>query len=346
MPGNRVLIVDDDEATRELLRRLLAPHGHAVTAVQTWEDAQRVLEGAAPDLILLDIRLPDADGREACRWLRREAATAQVPIIVMTAFPESGRLGLGTGADAVLHKPIKREELLSWVGCLLRARQAAALEEGVERALIVLAATVEARSEHRHDHPRSVARYAERLAAAMGLPERDIAIIRTAALLHDIGMIGVPETILQQPRSLVPAELAQVKPHAALGADLVRVLPGGEAIAAIVRSHHERWHGGGYPDGIAGEGIPLGARIVAVADAFDALTAARPYRAALPAEDALDVLWLGAGAQWDPDLVERFAALVQPGGRLARRERQASEPRPIDPRDALVRYLTLTGDRP
>jgi putative two-component system response regulator len=346
MLGSRVLIVDDDRATRDLLSRMLAPHGHGVTAAGTWEEAQRALAAAAPDVILLDIRLPDTDGREACRWLRGEDATAQVPIILMTAFPESARLGLGTGADAVLCKPIKREELLSWVGCLTRARQAAALEEGVERALIALAATVEARSEHRHDHPRSVARYSERLAAALGLSERDIAVIRTAALLHDIGMISVPETILQQPRSLAPAELAQVRPHAALGAELVRVLPGGEAIAAIVRSHHERWHGGGYPDGLAGEEIPLGARIVAVADAYDALTAARPYRDALPADEALQVLWLGAGAQWDPDLVERLAAIIRPGGRAAPRERQAEDPRPIDPRDALVRYLTLTGDRP
>lgn len=345
MPGHRVLIVDDDPATREFLSKMLAPHGYVATAVRTWDAARRALE-EAPDLILLDIRLPDADGRAACRQLRSAPATAQVPIVLMTAFPESGRLGLGAGADAVLHKPIRREELLSWVGCLVRARQAAALEERVEQALIALAATVEARAEHRHDHPRSVARYSERLAEALGLPEREIAVIRTAALLHDIGMIGVPEAILQQPRSLAPAELAQVKPHTLLGAELVRALPQGEAIAAIVRSHHERWHGGGYPDGLAGAQIPLGARIVAVADAYDALTAARPYRAALSAAEALDVLWLGAGAQWDPDLVERFAAIIRPDDRAGPRGPRTAVTHPIDPRDALVRYLTLTGDRP
>jgi putative two-component system response regulator len=346
MPGHRVLIVDDDPATREFLSKMLAPHGYVATAVRTWDAARRALEEATPDLILLDIRLPDADGRAACRQLRSAPATAQVPIVLMTAFPESGRLGLGAGADAVLHKPIRREELLSWVGCLVRARQAAALEERVEQALIALAATVEARAEHRHDHPRSVARYSERLAEALGLPEREIAVIRTAALLHDIGMIGVPEAILQQPRSLAPAELAQVKPHTLLGAELVRALPQGEAIAAIVRSHHERWHGGGYPDGLAGAQIPLGARIVAVADAYDALTAARPYRAALSAAEALDVLWLGAGAQWDPDLVERFAAIIRPDDRAGPRGPRTAVTHPIDPRDALVRYLTLTGDRP
>jgi HD-GYP domain-containing protein (c-di-GMP phosphodiesterase class II) len=170
-------------------------------------------------------------------------------------------------------------------------------------------------------------------------------------------MIAVPDTVLHQPRSLTQAEFAQVKTHTVVGAELCRALPDGDAVSAVVRSHHERWHGGGYPDGLAGTEIPLGARIIAVADAFDTLTTDRPYRSALTVDGALDVLILGAGAQWDPDVVEKLTAIVRPhhdhgqqesrpaGERVDAGQATGGEVR-YDPLEAFIKYLQITGDRP
>lgn len=220
--------------------------------------------------------------------------------------------------------------------------------------LVSLAASVEARSQHRREHLFRVAWYSQQIAQAMGLPHDEITAIRRAALLHDIGMIAVPDTILHQPRSLTPAEFAQVKTHTIVGAELCRALPDGDTVAAIVRSHHERWHGGGYPDGLGGCAIPLGARIVAVADAFDTLTTDRPYRSALTTNGALDVLVLGSGAQWDPDVVEKLGMIVRPrrddGARIEapppERAGTGDTPPGYDPLEAFIRYLSITGERP
>jgi HD-GYP domain-containing protein (c-di-GMP phosphodiesterase class II) len=168
-------------------------------------------------------------------------------------------------------------------------------------------------------------------------------------------MIAVPDTVLHQPRSLTQAEFAQVKTHTVVGSELCRALPEGDEIASVVRSHHERWHGGGYPDGLAGTDIPLGARIIAVADAFDTLTTDRPYRSALTVEGALDVLVLGSGAQWDPDVVEKISAIVRPYRDQSARNAPLVPPRPVssgdagvkyDPLEAFIKYLQITGDRP
>lgn len=353
-----ILVVDDDEATRALLVKLLAAQGYTIATAANVEEGLARLTENCPDLILLDIKMPDGDGRHLCRRLRAHPDTADVPIILMTAHQESGRLWLGTGADAIIFKPLKRDELLSWVRSLVRARQAQVKLDRLETMLVSIAASVEARSEHRKEHLWRVAWYSQQLAYAMGLREDDIATIRRAALLHDLGMIAVPDGVLHQPRSLTPAEFAQIKSHTVLGAELTRALPDGEAVSAIIRGHHERWHGGGYPDGLAGLEIPLGARIIAVADAFDTLTTDRPYRAALTVEGAMDVLWLGAGAQWDPDVVEKLASLVQPGrDETAKPSGLEHEPPAAaaestatnalsDTEGAYVQYFAFSSDRP
>jgi putative two-component system response regulator len=159
--------------------------------------------------------------------------------------------------------------------------------------------------------------------------------IRRGALLHDIGMICVPDAILQQRRSLTPNEFKVVMEHTTVGAQLCSVLPDGHLVSTIVRGHHERWQGDGYPDGLAREDIPIGARIVAVADAFDALTTDRPYRAALPVEDAVEVLWFGADSQWDPSLVKTLVSQVQPSA-VGRSRRTLWE--------TVGQYAALTAD--
>jgi putative two-component system response regulator len=349
-----VLVVDDDAATRALLSRLLTSQGYAVETAASVEDALAGVSGTLPDLVLLDIKMPDGDGRNLCRRLRAHPDTAELPIVLMTAHMESGKLWLSTGADAIVYKPFRQEEILSWVRALVYARRAQAKLDRMETMLVSLAASVEARSQHRKEHLFRVAWYSQQIAYALGLPQEEVTAIRRAALLHDIGMIAVPDTILHQPRSLTSAEFAQVKTHTVVGAELCRALPGGDVIAAIVRSHHERWHGGGYPDGLAGSAIPLGARIVAAADAFDTLTTDRPYRSALTVEGALDVLVLGSGAQWDPDVVEKLGAIVTPqrerGSRAQAPPHERSEADSgqsgYDALEAFIKYLSITSDRP
>jgi putative two-component system response regulator len=350
-----ILAVDDDPATRTLLVKLLSAQGYAVTTSGTLEEGLADIAEALPDLILLDIKMPDGDGRHLCRRLRAHPDTADVPIVLMTAHSESGRLWLSTGADAIVYKPFKHEELLSWVRALVYARRAQTKLDRMETMLVSIAASVEARSEHRKEHLFRVAWYSQQLAYALGLGHEDVTVIRRAALLHDIGMIAVPDTVLHQPRSLTQAEFAQVKTHTVVGSELCRALPEGDEIASVVRSHHERWHGGGYPDGLAGTDIPLGARIIAVADAFDTLTTDRPYRSALTVEGALDVLVLGSGAQWDPDVVEKISAIVRPYRDQSARNAPLVPPRPVssgdagvkyDPLEAFIKYLQITGDRP
>lgn len=161
-------------------------------------------------------------------------------------------------------------------------------------------------------HLQRVAGYCVLLAEAAGLDEAEATIITKAALLHEVGKLGVPEEVLRKSDRLTPADREQIRRHAILGAEMSRLLPGGEAISAVVRSHHEHWDGHGYPDGLAGERIPLGARILAIADAFDTLTMDRPWRSAFTADEAVQVLRLGADTQWDPRLVELFERVVQP----------------------------------
>jgi len=161
-------------------------------------------------------------------------------------------------------------------------------------------------------HLERVARFSELLAAAAGLDDPAIGVIRTAALVHEIGKLSVPEEILRKPGPLTAAEYEEIKRHAVLGAEMCRSLPNGAEISAIVRSHHEHWDGEGYPDGLAGEGIPLGARILAIADAYDTLTMDRPFRRAFPPDEAFEILWFGAETQWDPRLVELFERVMRP----------------------------------
>ena len=327
-----ILVVDSHAGVRQKLQRVLESEGYTVATASDGEQATRLIrETGCPDVIIADGVTP---GAEATWWrhLREDPATSYLPIILMTASRKNEKERRASGADVLLGKPPKAAEVLAWVRCFVRARQGALDATRVEAMLVSIAAAVEARSVHTEGHLWRVAQYSSRLASAAGVDVVIMASIRRAALLHDIGMIGVPDEILRQPRTLTPEEFACVKKHAALGADLVRPLPDGQRVSEIVRGHHERWQGEGYPDGLTREAIPIGARVVAIADAFDALTANRPYRPALSQSEALEVLWFGADAQWDPNLVELFAGLM---------ELTASDGRKSDPSDVMSRYLVL-----
>lgn len=241
-------------------------------------------------------RSPLVDGEPAIRSL------------LQALLGESG-LGVVT-ADDVLGVPLDGSEVLAWTRGLVSDRGTPECLGQLEDVLASLAAVIEARSLYPHDHARRVARRSAQLACALGVDGEAVGIIRRAALLHDVGLIGVPESIRQKLGPLRPDELILLKQHPATGADLCRPLPHGREISAIVRGHHEWWNGDGYPDGLAGDDIPLGARIIAVADAFEVCMTERSHGPALTPDEAMEVLWFGAGTQWEARLVERFEPLV------------------------------------
>jgi len=306
-----ILVVDDDPGIRSLLQRILTTEGYRVVAVGSAAEARGAMERRLPDVVLLDVMMPGEDGPTFCARLRADPATAHLPVVFLTAVPMLEDMWLASGADVVVSKPFNRALLLSWVRRLVRVRRAQQTAEGAEAALAALAAAIERRSHHSAEHPWRVARYSAELARAAGLEGEALAMVQRAALLHDVGMIAVPETILTQPPRLTAEEFAAVQRHPVVGADLLHALADGAEMGAIVRAHHEQWRGGGYPDGLQGDAIPLGARIVAIADAFDALTSDRPHRPALSPSEALEVLWFGADGQWDPGLVELFDPIAR-----------------------------------
>lgn len=307
-----VLVVDDEELNRKLLRELLTSRGFQVEEAANGEEALRKAQRVNPDLVLLDVMMPRVDGLQVCRELKQDPRTQLIPIVLLTALSavDDRVAGIEAGADDFLSKPFHQAELLARVRSLVRMKQLTDQLERTENILFAMAAAVEAKDPYTEGHLRRLEAYASQISAVLGLSAHLNTVIRYGALLHDVGKIGVPDAILHKPGKLTPKEFEIIKQHPAFGERICRPLRLGAEVGPIVRSHHEQWDGSGYPDGLAGEAIPLGGRIVAIADAFDAMTTDRPYRQALPIAGAIDELLQGAGAQWDPRLVKCFATTL------------------------------------
>ena len=304
-----VLIVEDDAANRALLERLLEREGYRTQSAGDGEAALLAVGEQGPDLVLLDIGLPRLDGYEVTRRLRSHVGTLTVPIILLTGRTglEDVVEGLDAGADDFLSKPFRQPELLARIRSALRLRQALVRMDAAHAAVAALANAVEAKDPSTEHHCQRLANLAARLGTQAGLETADLEAVAYGALLHDVGKIGVPESILTKPGPLNATEWQVMRTHPEIGARICEPLAAAGAFGPIVRHHHERWDGHGYPDGLKGEAIPLGARIVALVDAFDAMTHDRPYRRALPVDHALRELWSEAGTQFDRALVPLFA---------------------------------------
>jgi putative two-component system response regulator len=342
-----ILIVDDQRPNVRLLERILEQAGYTTTRGTT--DPREVVElfdEFQPDLVLLDLHMPHMDGYAVMEALTTRIPTgAYFPILVVTAdiTPEAKRRALSAGARDFLSKPFDTTEVLLRIKNLLETRflhlqlqnQNQALEAKVrERTreleqtqieiLLRLAQAAEFRDDDTGQHTQRVGRLAALLAQDLGLPNQQVELIRLAAPLHDLGKIGIPDHILLKPGRFSPSEYEQMKTHAAIGA---RILSGGRypllrMAEEIAYAHHERWDGSGYPLGLAGEDIPLTGRIVAVADAFDALTHERPYKHAWPIAESLAEIVRQSGEKFDPSVV---AALVRLYGPAATAEQPADQ---------------------
>jgi putative two-component system response regulator len=303
-----VAVIEDDSAVRRLLTRILEAAGYQVVAVADGDLGLRAIHEHQPDMVILDLTLPRMDGFEVCRRLRADVRTVTLPIIVLTAHTamEDMVAALDAGADDFLTKPFQQVELLARLRSAWRSRQVVMRMEQAHAIVVALVNAVEAKDVDLKDHCRNLAYRASRLAAYVGLREHELEGVAYGALLHDIGKIAMPEHILHKPGPLSEDEFREMRHHPEIGERICEPLRLARDFSPIIRHHHERWDGRGYPDGLRGEGIPLGARIVAIADAFDAILRGRPYRPARSLDESVDELRRHAGTQFDPGLVPLF----------------------------------------
>jgi putative two-component system response regulator len=330
----RILVVDDEPANVLLIERLLERWGYErVTSTTDSTQVISLAEQERPHLLLLDLSMPTPDGFEVMKLLaERYAGGNRFPVLVLTADASAStrERALSSGASDFLTKPFDRTEVRLRVQNLLsthllqlelashndlleqRVRERTKeLEDARREILARLALAGEYRDDATHQHAQRVGRTTALLAQELGLPDGEVELMRRAAPLHDIGKVGVPDTILLKPGRLTEDEFEVVKGHTVIGSKILAesvssALRAGEVIA---HSHHERWDGGGYPAGLAGDEIPLSGRLVAVADVFDALTHERPYKSAWSCQDAVAEVRRVAGAQLDPNVVEAFGRL-------------------------------------
>jgi putative two-component system response regulator len=307
-----VLVVDDHPLNLELIEGCLADVECRVITATDGIEALDLFRTQHPDLVLLDVMMPRMDGYEVCQRIKESPEGKLLPVVMVTALGQiADRVrGLEVGADDFIVKPIERVELVARVRSLLRVKQLYDRLDDAQRTIFALARAVEAKDSLTEAHTERVGINARRLGAAVGLPEETLDDLLWGGVIHDIGKIGVPDKILLKPGPLTPEEFEVMKLHVFTGEEIARPLRSAHDLLPIIRNHHERYDGEGYPDGLAGEAIPLPARIVSICDAFDALISDRPYRKGLTHRAALETLSSGAGTQWDPALVKVFLTLV------------------------------------
>ncbi len=308
-----ILVADDQEANRELLSAYLTREGYQVLCYGDGNQALETLNSRPVDLALLDVLMPGKTGFNVCRAVKSNPETRLIPIVLVTGLSSSeDRIqGIECGADDFLCKPIKSEELLARVRSLLRLKHFTDELESAETVLFTLAQSIEAKDTYTQGHCDRLSRYSVQLADRLGAPDDLRVALRRGGIVHDIGKVAVPEHILLKPGPLTPEEREVMQQHPAVGERICAPLKSFRSVLPIIRHHHERLDGTGYPDGLKNGEIPLAARILTTVDIYDSLTTDRPYRKALPSSEAIRIMreevkrgW------WDASLVEEFAALI------------------------------------
>jgi putative two-component system response regulator len=303
-----VLVVDDGSADRQLAQAYLAGLDCDVRLAPDGASALQQIKAEPPDLVLLDVQMPGMDGYEVCRRIKAGPGGRLLPVVMITAMEgnDDRARALEAGADDFLSKPVGRVELVARVRLAQRLKALYDSLDSAEQVIFSLAATVAAKDAPYVKHTQRVAESARHLGARLGLPEVARDALYRGGLVHDIGNIDVPDAILLKPGRLDEVETARMQSHVVIGENVIRPLHSLSTLLPIIRHHHERFDGRGYPDGLQGREIPRLAGIVSVCDAFDALVNDRPYRARLPIDHALAMLIDGAGHQWDPEVVDLF----------------------------------------
>ena len=308
-----VLVVDDDPQNRRVLERLLRQQGFHVETANDGPSAIRSIEAISPDLILLDVQMPGLDGFQVCRLIKERAATRLTPVVLITGLSDrdSRIKGIDAGADDFIHKPFDPGELTARVRSLVRLKRYTDDLESADSVIMSLALTVEARDAYTEGHCHRLAEYATLVGTELGVTDTELEALHRGGYLHDIGKIGIPDAILFKPGPLSPAEYAVIQRHTLIGDALCGNLRSLALVRPIVRHHHERLDGSGYPDGLRGQEIPLLAQIISVVDTYDAITTTRPYRKARSADEAVAELRADvARGLLSRELVEAFVSAL------------------------------------
>jgi len=334
-PHARILIVDDEPQNVEVLSRLMHRLGYEVRTAFDGPQALTAVAQEQPDLILLDVNMPGLDGLEVCRRLKSEPSTRLVPVVLITTLSgsEDRIRGVEAGADDFLSKPPVFAELQARVRSLTNLKRYTDELDSAESMILKLGLTIEARDPDTHGHCERLALYASALGRRLELDEHEMVALRRGAFLHDIGKVGIPDAILLKQGRLTVSERAIIQQHTVIGASLCREFRMLADVVPIVRHHHERPDGSGYPDQLQGDAIPLLARIISVVDVFDALTTARPYKVAHTPTAAFGVLREEAAKGWlFPELVDAFVALAE--------EESFGHPNPTTPHELTASFST------
>jgi len=310
---SKILIVDDHAENIKLVKHFFKHLPYELYTALDGLTALDLIKSNPPDLILLDMMMPGLNGFEVCQKLKSDVKTRLIPIIMVTAFgKQEDRLhGIELGVDDFVTKPINFLELRTRVASLLRMKKYTDELESAEKIIFTLASVVEARDQYTMDHCKRMAHYGTLLAEKLGLDSEQIQNIQRGAYLHDIGKVGVADNILLKHGNLDDQEFGQIKQHTIIGEKICQPLRTLKPVLPIIRSHHERFNGSGYPDGLAGENIPLIAQIVALVDCFDAMSSTRPYRQALEKEVVIELLREDARkGWWETNMSTAFLELI------------------------------------
>ncbi|MFZ2404347.1 MAG: HD domain-containing phosphohydrolase [Methylobacter sp.] len=310
----RVLIVDDDSVGRALEQEILQPPKYAVTEASSGAEALQLLRTHSFDVVLLDKRMPGMDGDEVCRRIRSELDLELLPVIMITGDSGSDELShsLRAGASDFIGKPYLPQELIARLDSAVNHKRLTDQLDSAESMLFALARMVEAKDKNTGDHCSRLAHISVVLGSALGLNAECLVALRRGGVLHDIGKLGIPDSILLKPGKLTEDEWLIMRQHPEIGARLVKDLKSMQLTRSIIRHHHERWDGKGYPDGLEGKNIPLLARIFQIADIYDALANERPYKPALSREQVIRIMEEEANMGWrDPELSAVFLDILR-----------------------------------
>jgi putative two-component system response regulator len=321
--AGKILVVDDDPASRELLQEFLVAEGLEVVTAPDGRSSLAEFVRLKPDLVLLDVNMPFVDGFEVCRRLKDNVETRLTPVVLVTALSatEDRVRGIKAGADGFVSKPFEHSELLAHVRSLLSLKAHTDELERAESVLFALARSIEGKDPDTEGHCERLSDYSTRLGERIGLAEDQVVALRRAGIVHDIGKVAVPDAILLKPGRLTPEEFRIMQEHPVVGERICTPLKSFRLVLPIIRHHHEKLNGSGYPDGLKGEEIPTTARVLQIVDVYDALTTKRPYKRAFSRSETLEIMeeevkkgW------WDPHIFGEFKQLVTSGnwGTVAR----------------------------
>jgi putative two-component system response regulator len=309
-----ILIADDDEISARFLKRLLLREGHHVSVVASADEVIAACSTDPPDLVVIDLVAPRGHGFEVCRRLKDQPDTRFIPVVIVTSENDrQERLaGISAGADDFVSKPFDVMELHARIKSLVKLKRYTDELESAEAVILGLGATIEARDPTTQGHCERLVSYATSLGKSLGLDDTDLDALARGGYLHDIGKIAVPDSVLLKDGKLDKDETRVMREHPVVGDALCAGLRSLNNVRPIVRHHHERLDGSGYPDGLRNTAVPLLAQIVSVVDVYDALTSERPYHHARPRDEAFDVLSGEASKGWrDRALVDAFVNVLE-----------------------------------